>query len=186
MSLKELPKNVVNLVLNSPKEYQSQLFKMALLAHKPTDQDHSELIKNFSKETDMPKEQIYNILGVYIALIKLFLEINESDFNQKLLEFGFTTDFLQKLPFFKNPNGIIDNLMDNHTDFGKMSLFKWRIDISLSNSTLVKKVPMNLLVSLTMKNGKNLKIKIEAKEFHRLRFNIALILKELNSLRLSK
>ncbi|KAG5886352.1 hypothetical protein JTB14_000454 [Gonioctena quinquepunctata] len=156
-------KDLSNLVSQFPNAHQSRILKLALRAFSSPAQDNSSIIANFSREANLPKEEIYTILGAYIALIKVFLENSD------------------------NEDEITTNLINSHnTDFGKLLILKWRIDISLSNSSLVKKVPMNLLLSLTLKNGKKYRIKVDAKEFHRLRFNIAVIFKEMNSLKLGK
>lgn len=49
-------------------------------------------------------------------------------------------------------------------------------------SSLVKKVPIGVILCITMKTGKKYTIEVDAKMFHKLRFNVALVLKELLAL----
>ncbi|KAJ8955348.1 hypothetical protein NQ318_003442 [Aromia moschata] len=151
---------------------------MALVAYQPTAQDRSKLIENFFNDTGIPKEQIYEILGVYIGLIRFFLETSNNEFNARLLEIGFTPEFVEKLPFATNREEIVSNLSKNfNSDFAKLTSLKWKVDISLGNSALVKKIPINVILCLTLRNGKKYTIEVEAKMFHRLRFNVALLFK---------
>lgn len=106
---------------------------MALVANQPTPQDRSKILLNLSNESSLPRDQIYEVLGVYIRLIRFFLETSDNELNTKLLEIGFTPDFVQQLPFIGHREEIVKNLTNNFdVDFGKLSSLKWKIDISLS------------------------------------------------------
>ncbi|XP_018565639.1 COMM domain-containing protein 5-like [Anoplophora glabripennis] len=179
MSFHEIPKSVLNTACEFPTEFQSKILKMALVANQPTAQDRSKIIENLSNDSNIPKDRIYEVLGIYIGLIRCFLETSDNEFNAKLLEIGFTPDFVQQLPFIGHREEIVKNLTNNFdVDFGKLSSLKWKIDISLS-SALLKKVPTSVILCLVLKNGEKCTIEVDAKSFHKLRFNIALILKEL-------
>ncbi|KAJ8936450.1 hypothetical protein NQ314_012312 [Rhamnusium bicolor] len=184
MNIQEVPKSVINLVCEFPDEFKSKMLKMALIANQPTAQDRSKILANFSNDSSIPKEQIYEVLGVYITLVRFFLETSDNEFNSRLLEIGFTSEFIENLPFIGNRDEIVNNLLHNfNTDFGKLSSLKWKIDISLSNSALLKKIPTSIILCLTLKNNNKYTIEVEGKTFHKLRFNIALILKELTLLK---
>lgn len=47
----------------------------------------------------------------------------------------------------------------------------------------MKKIPTSVIVCLVLKNGEKYAIEVDAKSFHKLRFNIALILKELTTIK---
>ncbi|CAG9816773.1 unnamed protein product [Phaedon cochleariae] len=184
MNLSEVSKSSMSLVQDFPSEYRSKIMKMALLSFSPTGQDHAKFIDDFSKVSNIPKEHIYEVLGVYIGIIRLLMENNDAEFSHKLTEIGFSNDFLGKLSFTENREEIVNNLMTKKTtDFGKLSSIKWRIDISLSNSALMKKIPANVVFSITLKNKKKYIMEVEAREFHKLRFNVALLLKEMSLLK---
>lgn len=109
------------------------LILVALVGNQPTAQDRSKVIENLSNDSSISKAQIYEVLGVYIGLIRLFLETSDNEFNVKLLEIGFSSDFVQQLPFIGNREEIVKNITSNFdVDFGKLSTLKWKIDISLS------------------------------------------------------
>lgn len=107
---------------------------MALIAYQPNPQDRSKVIENVSKDTEIPKEQIYKLLGVYIGLLKLFMETSDAEFINRLKELGFPPEFIERLPLVGNRDEVIINLRKNVNDsFRKLSSLKWKIDISLSN-----------------------------------------------------
>lgn len=109
------------------------LLLVALVANQPTVQDRSKIIENLSNDSNISKEQIYEVLGVYIGLIRLFLGTSDNEFNTKLLEIGFSSDFVQQLPLIGHREEIVKNLINNFdVDFGKLLTFKWKIDVSLS------------------------------------------------------
>lgn len=95
--------------------------------------DRSKLIKKFSNDSGIPKEHIYEILSVYIAIVRLFLEANDKEFNNKLHNIGFTTDFIENLPLISNRKEIVDNFQQIESNLNKAESIKWRIDVSLGN-----------------------------------------------------
>lgn len=50
-------------------------------------------------------------------------------------------------------------------------------------STIVKKAPTPVILTLTLKNGDKYTFEVDNKLFHKLRFNVALILKEMSMLK---
>ncbi|KAJ8985866.1 hypothetical protein NQ317_006240 [Molorchus minor] len=186
MNLQAAPKNLINTVCQFPEEHKNKIVKMALVASQPNAHDKSRIIESFSNDSNIPKQQIYEVLGVYIAIVHLFLESNDNDFNTRLLEIGFTPEFVEKLPFIGNRDEIVKNLLNNfNTDYAKLASLKWKLDISLSNSLVVRKIPASVILIITLKNSSKYTIEVEAKTFHKLRFSVALILKELHMLQSS-
>lgn len=107
---------------------------MALLAVSAAKNDYSDLIENFSKQTDISEEQLYAVLGTYISIIRLSLRNNSTEFVNKLLDIGFPIEFIKSLPFIDRQDDIINNIRKSYDkDFLRVSTLKWRIDISLGN-----------------------------------------------------
>ncbi|XP_057672900.1 uncharacterized protein LOC130904252 [Diorhabda carinulata] len=187
MSIQELTKLNTSLATEFPNEYRNRILKLAFSTYLPTTQDRSKSIDNFSRDTGIAREDIYEVLGIYIILLKTFLQSSDNEFQERLVELGFSSDFIENLPFIGNREEIILNLQKNYSkDFGKLSSLKWRIDISLSQSVLAKRIPNFLVFSMTLTNGKKYIIEMDPRMFHKLRFNIALILNELDSLKSNK
>lgn len=90
------------------------------------------VVDNITKDAGLSIEQTYEIIGVYIGIIKLFLHNNYNNFNTKLLEIGFSPDFISNLSLLENQKELISNLRRfSSNNFYKLSIFKWKIDISL-------------------------------------------------------
>ncbi|KAJ8923587.1 hypothetical protein NQ315_010166 [Exocentrus adspersus] len=182
MNIHELSKSTINAVCEFPPEFRSKVLKVALVAFQPTAQDRSKIIENLANDRGISKDQLCQVIGVYISLVRLFLQTSDNEFSTRLSEIGFTSDFVQQLPFIGHRDEILNNLTNGFdADFGKLSTLKWKIDISLS-ITLIK-IPTTVILCLTLKNGKKYTIEVDAKSFHKLRFNIAIVLKELASLK---
>lgn len=105
---------------------------MALSSYLPTTQDRSKAIENLSRDCNVPKENIYDILGVYITILGMFLQSNDNEYSEKMIEIGFTKEFLEQLSFLGHRQEIIGNLQ-NSFNTQKLGSLKWRIDISLGN-----------------------------------------------------
>ncbi|CAG9855089.1 unnamed protein product [Phyllotreta striolata] len=184
MNYTELSKASKTLAEEFPNEFRNKILKLAISSYLPTAQDRSKAIDVISRDANVPKEHVYEVLGVYISLLEIFLQGSDNEYNEKLAELGFTAGFLEQLPFLGNREEIINNLQKSYTmDFGRLNLLKWRIDVSLDHSVLAKKVPNLILISLTKKDGSRYTIELEPRMFHKFRFSIALILYELNNLK---
>ncbi|XP_019873454.1 COMM domain-containing protein 5 [Aethina tumida] len=184
MNLTQVPKTLINTVCETQNEVQNRVLKLALAIQQSPNQDRTKIIDKICHEFNIPKETLHCILAVYLSLIRFFLEVNDKEYNSRLLELGFTENFVESLPLISNREDVVNKIQfATHTDFGKLSYLKWRIDISLVNSTLVKKVPTSVILSVSMKNQRKITITVDAKNYHKLRFNIALILKELTCLK---
>lgn len=104
----------------------------ALLAwQSPTKKNHH-IVSNLSKDVGLTIGQTYEIIGVLIGIIKLFLQNSPSDYNARLTELGFPPNFISNLSLEDNRKELISNLRRHSiNNFNKLSALKWRIDISL-------------------------------------------------------
>ncbi|XP_060537366.1 uncharacterized protein LOC132708802 [Cylas formicarius] len=186
MYLNEIPKSTITLVNNFPKDHTSRMIKMALACLQPQPQDLSKVIEKFSKEKNIEKHEISEVLSIYIAILKVFVNSNDKDFIQQLLEVGFTNKFLEDLPLVSNRQELVDTyFMPSYEHFQNVDTIKWRIDISLHNSTLGSKILPSIMLIIKMKDGRCYTIEMNLIMFHKLRFNIAVILKEMSKLKSS-
>lgn len=107
-------------------------FSVALAALQPNPQNLSRLLDKFSIEKNIPKEELYEVVGVYMAVIKYFIHTTDKDFASNLVEFGFPTEFVNNLSFVNNRKALVNNYLAPHYDFFyNIDSIKWRIDMSL-------------------------------------------------------
>lgn len=99
--------------------------------------DRSKLIEKFSNDSGIPREHVYEILSVYIAIVRLFLEVNVKEFCSKLYNTGFTTDFVEHLPLVNNRKEVIENFLQCESSLSKIDSLKWRIDVSLGHRYII-------------------------------------------------
>ncbi|EFA11877.1 COMM domain-containing protein 5-like Protein [Tribolium castaneum] len=183
MNLNEIPKTVALATSQCPPECLNNILKVALSINQSPTQDRLKVIEKISNDFDLPKEKTIEILGVYLAIIRTFVASTDKEFNAKLKELGFSNEFIEELPLINNRTKVMDTILSSRRgEFNKLVSLKWRIDISLTNSALVKKLPTSVILCLQLKNGRKYTINLNIKTFHKLRFNVALIMKEINQL----
>ncbi|XP_072402288.1 COMM domain-containing protein 5 [Diabrotica undecimpunctata] len=186
MNISEISKSTINLVSDIPNDYRNKILKLVFSSYLLTEQERSKTVLNLSRDINIPKENLEEILGVYLMFVTLFLRFEDNEFVERLTEIGFSPEFIENLPLIGNRDSIIENLRRSYTEnFGKLSLFRWRIDISLSNSDLVK-VPNVVVLSITLTNRKKYTIELDPTTFHKLRYSVSFLLNQLNSLRSNK
>jgi hypothetical protein len=57
--------------------------------------------------------------------------------------------------------------------------FNWRIDVSISTSSLIRNLEPSIIVEMVLSNGQVVSFSMSLNSFHLLRFNVAFVLKEI-------
>ncbi|XP_007481477.1 COMM domain-containing protein 5 [Monodelphis domestica] len=60
--------------------------------------------------------------------------------------------------------------------------FRWRVDVAISTSSLARSLQPSILMQLKLSDGKAHRFEVPVAKFQELRYNVALILKEMNDL----
>ncbi|XP_053130368.1 COMM domain-containing protein 5 isoform X1 [Hemicordylus capensis] len=60
--------------------------------------------------------------------------------------------------------------------------FKWRVDVAISTSSLARALQPSILMQMKLSDGTAHRLEVPAAKFQELRYNVALILKEMNDL----
>lgn len=85
---------------------------------------------NLNEDKNLQDVDIYDLIGLYIKIIKWFVQYNKEEFSDKLLGLGFSGNFVEKFPLkYENKHQIENNMQLSNN----IQSLKWRIDISLSN-----------------------------------------------------
>ncbi|KAK4872127.1 hypothetical protein RN001_016251 [Aquatica leii] len=170
-------KNIIQLASRLPLQAQEVLITTALDA---TIHNNSnlEILENVFKSVELDTEDSLDLIGVFITITNIFLRNDEKQFWETLTTAGFNEAFIQN--FLVKHKASISSIKSRNVP--KMSGFKWRIDISFACGFLKKQVPPTIIVNLQLSSGEKYVFEIDLKTFHKLRFNIALALKEMNSL----
>lgn len=64
----------------------------------------------------------------------------------------------------------------------KIESLNWRIDVSLSSSSLKRELVPTIVIQMQLTNGMTIYFETNLQLFHQLRFNVALVLKEMDDL----
>lgn len=58
----------------------------------------------------------------------------------------------------------------------------WRLDVSISTSSLSRSLEPSIFVEMILSNGQKVSFEMNLSAFHLLRFNVAIVLKEMEDL----
>jgi hypothetical protein len=64
----------------------------------------------------------------------------------------------------------------------RLSNFKWRVDVAISTSLLKRALKPAVLMQMTLSDGKIHTFEMPVEQFHKLRYNVAFVLKEIEDL----
>ena len=70
----------------------------------------------------------------------------------------------------------------NRVKLPGLSNFKWRVDVAISTSSLKRALKPSVLMQMTLDNGKIHTFEMPVEQFHKLRYNVAFVLKEIEDL----
>ena len=60
--------------------------------------------------------------------------------------------------------------------------FKWRTDVAISTSSLKRALKPSVLMQMELSNGKMHTFEVPTDQFHKMRYNVAFVLKEMEDL----
>ncbi|XP_044765509.1 uncharacterized protein LOC123321798 [Coccinella septempunctata] len=142
-------------------------------------QERWKVLNKVSQEFNIEKSKLVEIISAYVEIVKLFLITSDKEFNGLMGQFGFSPVFINQLPLIPNRKEVESTIGKTHNiKRGNLKSLKWRIDLSLSNE-FVNKNAKSIIIQVNLSNGEKTTIKVDIKMFHRLRYNISLILREL-------
>jgi len=58
----------------------------------------------------------------------------------------------------------------------------WRVDVSISTSSLSRTLEPSIMVEMNLSNGQKYSYEMTLSSFHLLRFNVAIVLKEMDDI----
>jgi len=72
-----------------------------------------------------------------------------------------------------------DNADDNKVRAPRMSSFRWRVDVAISNETLQKVFKPTILAEVVLSDGQVKTFELPVAQFHELRYNVAKVLRNM-------
>eukprot|EP00035_Acanthoeca_spectabilis_P021514 m.438666 g.438666 ORF g.438666 m.438666 type:complete len:216 (+) comp18269_c0_seq1:82-729(+) len=111
--------------------------------------------------------------------------IKKENFSDDLKFLGFETKValdLQKIVYGARRKGIEANLDKTCIRLPTLVDFKWRVDVAISTSELQRAMKPAVLMQMTLSDGTIQTFEMPVEEFHKLRYNVSYVLKEMEDL----
>ncbi|XP_078392348.1 COMM domain-containing protein 5 isoform X3 [Cetorhinus maximus] len=152
--------------------------------------DSRESVRSIAETENLPEEQLsYIVAGMYTLLgealrlpqTSLKQEVFKGDLRDLRIPEEFISDFASVV--FGNRRSVLETAaLQNRTRLPTLQDFRWRVDVAISSSSLTRALQPAILMQLKLSNGTVHHFEVPVAKFQELRYNVALILKEMNDL----
>ncbi|MGH0169375.1 UNVERIFIED_CONTAM: hypothetical protein FKN15_056773 [Acipenser sinensis] len=161
------------------KDLDKEMFRKILKAVVSTleGKDCRESMTAIAEHGNLTEEQLsYIIAGMYTLLkealrLLLFQMIAEE----------FIADFASVI--FGSRRAVLESAAAQQgTRWAGIADFRWRVDVAISTSSLARALQPSILMQMKLTDGNAHRFEVPVSKFQELRYNVALILKEMNDL----
>uniref|UniRef100_A0A6Q2XB79 COMM domain-containing protein 5 n=1 Tax=Esox lucius TaxID=8010 RepID=A0A6Q2XB79_ESOLU len=148
--------------------------------------DCREAMKVIAANAAIPEERLtYVVAGMY-RLLKEALRIPMSSLKQEvktwlLIPDEFITDF-SSLVFGSRRTTLEAVATQLGPRLPSVEDLRWRVDVAISTSSLARALQPSILMQMKLSDGSAHRFEVSVSKFQELRYNVALILKEMNDL----
>ncbi|KAF1660535.1 COMM domain-containing protein 5, partial [Aptenodytes patagonicus] len=153
--------------------------------------DCKESVRLIAESTNLSEEQLaFFISGMY-TLLREALRLPLSTFKQEVS--SVTTWSPDKIPedFIMDFSSIVfgnrrpaseGTALIQGSRLPSVQDFRWRVDVAISTSSLARALQPSILMMMKLSDGTAHRFEVPVAKFQELRYNVALILKEMNDL----
>ncbi|KAG7517267.1 hypothetical protein JOB18_003065 [Solea senegalensis] len=152
--------------------------------------DSREVMKAIAESSAIPQERLsYIISGMYRVLSEAIRiptsSLKQEAFKEDLRELRIPEDFITDFSsvVFGNRRAALEaasSQKDPHLP--TVEDLKWRVDVAISTSSLARALQPSVLMQMKLSDGTFHRFEVPVSKFQELRYNVALILKEMNDL----
>ncbi|KAM9376760.1 COMM domain-containing protein 5 isoform 1-T1 [Pholidichthys leucotaenia] len=152
--------------------------------------DCREAMKSITESSFIPQERLCHIISGMHRLLSEAVRIptpllKQEAFKEDLRELRIPEDFITDFSsvVFGTRRTILEAAAarkDPHLP--TVEEFKWRVDVSISTSCLARALQPSVLMQMKLSDGRIHCFEVPMSKFQELRYNVALILKEMNNL----
>ncbi|XP_069568238.1 COMM domain-containing protein 5 [Brachyistius frenatus] len=174
------------------KDVDQELFRKTLKAVVSAleGKDCRDVMKSIVESSVVPQERLSHIIaGMHRVLSEairiptplLKQEAFKEDLRELRIPEEFITDFASVV--FGNRRAALEaaaSQKDPHLP--TVEEFKWRVDVAISTSSLARALQPSVLMQMKLSDGSFQRFEVPMSKFQELRYNVALILKEMNDL----
>ncbi|KFV41911.1 COMM domain-containing protein 5, partial [Tyto alba] len=152
--------------------------------------DCKESVKLIAESTNLSEEQLAFLISGMYTLLREALRLPLSTFKQEvfkedLKELRIPEDFIvdfSSIVFGNRRPAFEGTALIQKSRLPSVQDFKWRVDVAISTSSLARALQPSILMMMKLSDGTAHRFEVPVAKFQELRYNIALILKEMNDL----
>ncbi|XP_036932824.1 COMM domain-containing protein 5 [Acanthopagrus latus] len=150
--------------------------------------DCREVMKSIAESSTIPQERLsyivagmYRVLSEAIRIPTLKQEAFKEDLRELRVPEDFITDF-SSVVFGSRRAALEAATSQRDPHLPTLEDFKWRVDVAISTSSLARSLQPSVLMQMKLSDGSFHRFEVPVSKFQELRYNVALILKEMNDL----
>ncbi|NWW97161.1 COMD5 protein, partial [Rhynochetos jubatus] len=153
--------------------------------------DCKESVKLIAESTNLSEEQLAFLISGMYTLLQEALRLPLSTFKQEVssgstwsldkIPEDFITDFCSIVFGNRRPASESTTLIQG-SRLPSIQDFRWRVDVAISTSSLARALQPSILMMMKLSDGTAHRFEVPVAKFQELRYNVALILKEMNDL----
>ncbi|NXD80066.1 COMD5 protein, partial [Halcyon senegalensis] len=153
--------------------------------------DCKESVRLVAESTNLSEEQTAFLVSGMYTLLREALRLPLSTFKQEVssgstwitdkIPEDFIVDFSSVVFSNRRPDSEGTALRQGNR-LPTIQDFKWRVDVAISTSSLARALQPSILMMMKLSDGTAHRFEVPVAKFQELRYNVALILKEMNDL----
>ncbi|GCB67464.1 COMM domain-containing protein 5 [Scyliorhinus torazame] len=182
----------VDLMVKQLKGLDKETFRRILKAviNSLEGKDSREAVRSITETESLSEEQLSYILAGMYKLLSEALRLPQTSLKQEAFKGDlrdlripeeFISDFASVV--FGSRRSVLESAsLQNRTRLPTLQDLQWRVDVAISSSSLTRALQPAILMQLKLSNGNIHRFEVQVAKFQELRYNVALILKEMNDL----
>ncbi|NXV82160.1 COMD5 protein, partial [Atlantisia rogersi] len=150
--------------------------------------DCKESVKLIAESSNLSEEQLAFLISGMYTLLREALRLPLSTFKPEVssgstwkIPEDFIVDFSSVVFGNRRPASEGTALVQG-SRLPSIQDFKWRVDVAISTSSLARALQPSILMMMKLSDGTAHRFEVPVAKFQELRYNVALILKEMNDL----
>lgn len=152
--------------------------------------DCREVMKSVAESSVIPQQRLSHIVAgmhrllthaIRIPTTLLKQEAFKEDLRELRIPEDFITDFASVV-FGSRRTALEAASSQRDPHLPTIEDFKWRVDVAISTSSLARALQPSILMQMKLSDGNSHRFEVPVSKFQELRYNVALILKEMNDL----
>lgn len=152
--------------------------------------DSRDALKSVAENCGVPPEKLSLIIAAMYRLLSEALRISpaslrQESFKEDLRDLKVPEEFISDFytVVFGNRRAVLEAAAtQSDPRLPSLQEFKWRVDVAISTGSLSRALQPSVQMQLRLSDGSVQQFQVPVSKFQELRYNVALILKEMNDL----